>query len=86
MKIIDGKKMYKPDEVATIVGYHPRTVRRLIQLDRIKAVDSNVGGKQPVWWVTESELARIRAQLTGVEKRGRPTKKTKAKKSRKSKA
>ena len=79
MKVIDRRKMYKPDEVATIVGYHPRTVRRLIQLGRIAAVDSNIGGKQPVWWITEPELNRIRKHLSGLVKTGRPTKNQKAK-------
>lgn len=83
MKTIDRRKMYKPDEVATIVGYHPRTVRRLIQLGRIAAVDSNVGGKQPVWWITQSELTRLRTHLSGVAKLGRPTAKVKEKKTKK---
>ena len=64
MKIINNQKMYKPEEVAAMTDYHPRTIRRFIAMKRIKAVDSNRGGKQPVWWISEIELARFKKLLT----------------------
>lgn len=71
--------MYKPDEVALGIGYHPRTVRRLIHIGRINAVNSNLGGKQPVWWISQEEFLRLKNVLTGVKKLGRPTAKIKQK-------
>lgn len=79
MKIItlpNGKKekMYKPHEAAVILDYHPRTIRRFLQTTkqgkktvppRIKAVNSNKSGKQPVWWIPESEINRLKKELTG---------------------
>ena len=70
MKIIalsSGKtmKMYKPHEVAMLLSYHPRTIRRFINSGRIKAVDTNKNGKQPVWWITEAEISRLKKELTG---------------------
>jgi len=73
MKIILGKKMFKPEEVAVDIGYHPRTIRRFICEGRIAAVNSNLGGKQPVWWITGSELQRLKKTLAGITKQGRPT-------------
>jgi excisionase family DNA binding protein len=72
MKIItlpNGKKqkMHKPHEAASLLDYHPRTVRRLIHSGRIKAVDSNVGGKQPVWWISEEEIIRQKKLMVSVK-------------------
>lgn len=80
MKIItlpNGKKekMFKPHEAAEMLGYHPRTIRRFLQPTkqgkkivppRIKAVDSNIGGKQPVWWISEAEIMRLKKAMVGV--------------------
>lgn len=84
MKIItlpNGKKktMYKPHEVAAMLGYHSRTVRRLINDGRIKAVDTNKGGKQPVWWITEEEITRqkslqVETKAVHVDKKKKPSK------------
>lgn len=68
------KKMYKPHEAAGMLGYHSRTVRRLINSGRIKAVDTNKGGKQPVWWITEEEITRqkslqVEAKVVHVDKK-----------------
>lgn len=75
MKIIelDGKKhkMYKPDEVAAILGYHPRTIRRFIQSKIIKAVDSNKHGVQPVWWIPEEEIKRIKKTMVITSKKAK---------------
>lgn len=48
-----SEKLYKPHEVAMMLGYNPRTIRRFIQSGRIDAINSNASGKQPVWWITE---------------------------------
>lgn len=67
MKIIEVNgvqhKMYKPDEVANETGYHPRTIRRFIQAGAVKAVNSNKTGKQPVWWIPEDEIVRLKSEL-----------------------
>ena len=69
MKIIKvnghSREIYKPHEVAEIIGYNPRTIRRFIQNGRIKAVDSNKGGRQPVWWIPSSEVKRLQKLLYG---------------------
>lgn len=76
------EKLYKPHEAAKILGYHPRTVRRFIGDGRIKAIDSNKGGKQPVWWITEAEVSRLVKSLSSLPPRNQPKKKKQAKKSR----
>lgn len=68
MKIVKTRKgtekMYKPNEAAPLLGYHPRTVRRFIQSGLIRAVDSNKKGKQPVWWIAQSEIDRLQKSFT----------------------
>lgn len=87
MKIIEANgvknKMFKPHEVAEILGYNPRTIRRFIQAGTIKAVDSNKAGVQPVWWVPEEEVSRLKKEMIGMtapkKKKMKPTNKKKRK-------
>lgn len=72
-----SEKMYKPHEAASMLGYHPRTVRRFIHDGKIKAVDTNKGGKQPVWWITEKEIQKQLASIAGKPNKTTPKKKKK---------
>lgn len=57
--------LYKPHEAAALLGYHPRTIRRFIASNRIKAIDSNKSGIQPVWWISAKEVERVASSLVG---------------------
>jgi len=46
--------MYTVDHVATVLGLHPKTIRRFIQEGKLKA--SKIGGQ---WRITENDLNQI---------------------------
>lgn len=70
MKVITikGKKynMYKASEVGAMLGVHRNTICRFIRKGTIKAVDSNKHGVQPVWWISEKEVERLKRMYAGV--------------------
>lgn len=54
-------KFYTPEQLATILMIHPRTVLKLINKKLIIAI--NVGaGKRPYWRIYDKELQRFMAE------------------------